>query len=467
MRGAPRQSNPFRRGGRTVPAALVPLLLASCVSTNLGVGIDDEIERAIRGRGADVSVLVVDVGSGEVLYRRRPDMLMHPASTLKILPVAALIARAHAKRFVETRLVRSADGRTVSLVGGGDPLLTSEEVRRLAGAILLDGKGPVDRIVADAGRFAGLRFGRGWMWDDEPQSFMPHVSALTVDGGCVRVEVEEGRARVHPDCGHVELVLERGSAGAVKIDRNWREGGNRITVAGRVGPGAKVSRRLSVARPHLMAARVLATQLVRLAGGKRSVSVVSGRAETLGPGRRVVARRRRPVAEICTRTLKHSDNLGAESLLRLLGVWDRGKGSARAGLEVVGEYLRGLGIEPARHRIVDGSGLSHYNLVSARLLVAVLSDMARRADFEVFRDSLPVGGVDGTLAGRMKGTHAMQNVRAKTGTLSGSSNLTGYVIDARGRRLAFAILVGHYIGPAAGWRNLQDRICALLADAGL
>ena len=114
----------------------------------------------------------------------------------------------------------------------------------------------------------------------------------------------------------------------------------------------------------------------------------------------------------------------------------------------------------------SGSGVSHYNLLSAELLVRVLADMHKTggASYELLRRSLPIGGVDGTLKSRMKGTAAEGRVFAKTGTVSAVSNLAGYVDTKSGRRLAFAIMCQNFVGSARPWRELQDRICAELAE---
>src|SRR5690606_7946245 len=128
-----------------------------------------------------------------------------------------------------------------------------------------------------------------------------------------------------------------------------------------------------------------------------------------------------------------------------------GAESVDVGLETLREDVRQLGLDPDVYRLSDGSGMSHYTLVSAELLVATLVDMHRNGGpgLEVFERSLPIAGVDGTLASRMRGTPAEGRVRAKTGTISGVSGLAGYVTTASGRRLAFAILVQNFVGPAA------------------
>ena len=108
--------------------------------------------------------------------------------------------------------------------------------------------------------------------------------------------------------------------------------------------------------------------------------------------------------------------------------------------------------------------MSRYNLVTARQIVTLLDYVDRREDLAPhFRDALPIAGVDGTLDERMIGTAAEARARAKTGSLSGVSALSGYVPSATGERLAFSIMMEFFVGPTASRRAVQDSIVATLA----
>jgi len=83
--------------------------------------------------------------------------------------------------------------------------------------------------------------------------------------------------------------------------------------------------------------------------------------------------------------------------------------------------------------------------------------------FSLYYNSLPVAGVDGTLKDRMITSQAYNNVHAKTGTLSGVSNISGYVTAANGDKLAFSILMQNYVGKSKPARDLQDSLCTILS----
>jgi D-alanyl-D-alanine carboxypeptidase/D-alanyl-D-alanine-endopeptidase (penicillin-binding protein 4) len=131
---------------------------------------------------------------------------------------------------------------------------------------------------------------------------------------------------------------------------------------------------------------------------------------------------------------------------------------------VVNRFLSSLGIDTTKYRITDGSGLSYHNLITADMIVQLLEGMQRQTDiFPLFYESLPIAGVDGTIRNRMKKTPAEGNLRAKTGSISGVSALSGYVQTPDGERLIFSMSMQNFIFPSRLYQRAQDKIGAILA----
>ncbi len=122
----------------------------------------------------------------------------------------------------------------------------------------------------------------------------------------------------------------------------------------------------------------------------------------------------------------------------------------------------GISLEPLSLR--DGSGLARQNLVTPRSTVRLLQYMRTHPYKDVFRDSLPIAGSDGTLERRMRDTVAAGNLRAKTGTLSYVNALSGYVTTRGGEVLIFSMFGNNYVGASRDVTQVIDRICALLAE---
>ncbi|MBV9210663.1 MAG: D-alanyl-D-alanine carboxypeptidase/D-alanyl-D-alanine-endopeptidase, partial [Acidobacteria bacterium] len=138
--------------------------------------------------------------------------------------------------------------------------------------------------------------------------------------------------------------------------------------------------------------------------------------------------------------------------------------SEEAGLEAVKAFLREAGADTSVLVLTDGSGLSRRDLITAETTVKLLTFMDRHRYAKVFREALPVAGVDGSLRNRMKGTLAANNVRAKTGTLPTIATLSGYVTSAAGERLVFSILINNYPDTSGSRRSYIDEIAVLLAS---
>jgi D-alanyl-D-alanine carboxypeptidase len=169
-----------------------------------------------------------------------------------------------------------------------------------------------------------------------------------------------------------------------------------------------------------------------------------------------------PMREVVALINKPSDNLITEITLKTLGKEVRGEGTTAAGVQVLREFLQSAGLEMGAVHVVDGSGLSRINGVSAENFVRLLEYMHRSPHAEAFRDSLPVYGVDGTLRNRLRGTPVQGNGYAKTGSLNRVSSLSGYLRTKSGRWLAFSIIMNAYNAAGSDARALQDRLVQLL-----
>jgi len=179
-----------------------------------------------------------------------------------------------------------------------------------------------------------------------------------------------------------------------------------------------------------------------------------------------------PFSVIASQTLKPSQNLYTELILRTLGkstpapatMTSLSQTSENLGLEAVKSFLLTTGIRPDSLVLDDGSGLSRSDMITADATVQLLTFMSKHRYANIFRDALPIAGVDGTLRTRMRGTAAENNLRAKTGSLSSAASLGGYVTTAAGEKLAFSIMVNNYSRDVDARSACIDPIAVLLAS---
>lgn len=127
-------------------------------------------------------------------------------------------------------------------------------------------------------------------------------------------------------------------------------------------------------------------------------------------------------------------------------------------------FLTKAGVPNDQYMFYDGSGLSRENLVTPHAVVELLKYASHQSWGTAFRDTFPVAGIDGSLADRLKGTHAQGRVHGKTGSLGGVKTLSGYLTTDHGDDVAFAILSNNFNVPAKKVTDAIDAIVETIVD---
>ena len=444
----------------------------------------DRILADQRLAGASAGLVVRDADTGESLYTRFGANRLLPASNAKLITTATALEALGPEYRMRTDLL--ADGPrygpvlhgNLYLRGTGDPTLLAEHYRGMAAKLAADGVRVVTgSLVADDTWFDDVRLGESWAWDDEPYYYSAQVSALTVspdtdyDAGSIIVRVrpaEPGRpakVELDPPNDHVRIdnTAVTGGAGGISVDRE--HGTNVIRVRGSIAPGAAaVTQFIAVWHPTGLVASIM-----RKALADNGIALI-GRTEfrATPPTARVVdSHESMPLRELIVPLLKQSNNVHSEILVKAAGRKEFGVGSWDAGLRALRAKLSGLGVNSSALRLVDGSGLSRMDVVSPDQLVSLMTAARAKPWFPAWYEALPVAGkadrmVGGTLRNRMRGTPAEGNVRAKTGSMTGVTALSGYVTTADGRHLVFAFVQNNFV--AGSPQPLEDAVAVRLAS---
>jgi serine-type D-Ala-D-Ala carboxypeptidase/endopeptidase (penicillin-binding protein 4) len=170
-----------------------------------------------------------------------------------------------------------------------------------------------------------------------------------------------------------------------------------------------------------------------------------------------------PVSEDVTVTNKVSQNLHAELYQRLLGRLEGDDGSIAQGARVLRQFLINAGVDPGDFMFFDGCGLSPADLITPRAATTLLVYAERQPWGALYKSTLPVGGVDGTLSGRFDG-EMKGRVFAKTGTLGEVNALSGYLTARSGRTLVFSVLVNDHDPSTNAARVAMDKVVTAIAD---
>jgi serine-type D-Ala-D-Ala carboxypeptidase/endopeptidase (penicillin-binding protein 4) len=432
------------------------------------------------------AVDVYDLTAGKVVYQKNNKYLLHPASNMKILTSAAGLFFLGPEYNFETSLFyygEIEDGvlnGDLYVVGGFDPEFSVNDLDLFVNAVReVNIKEINGNLYADVSRIDTLFWGEGWMWDDDPSTDAPYLSSLNINDNSVDVFVvgmepdERAQVILNPytryfDIFNETITTQSGGENTYYITRDWVNRTNNIIVQGKVSiqnqiSGDETPVSLNVIRPDKYFLTLFKEELeasgIKLKGVKDNFWLPYGAIH--------LATVSRPYTEVIKRLNKVSSNLNAEMVLYAMAEKYFGKpATAKNGARVIKNLISLAGLNPENYRLVDGSGLSHYNLVSAELILEILKYMyyEERELFKILIDSFSIAGVDGTLAKRMKDTRAENNVSAKTGTLSGVSALSGYLTANNGSRFAFSILMQNYAWSASTARAFQDAICNILTS---
>lgn len=505
-------------------ALLAPAAAANKNKVQSAGKITRDIEAMLRDPEAARSfwgVSAISLDSGRTLVALNSDKLFTPASNAKLFTTAAVFGLIgpdyRFKTTVETTGTLDKYGRLDSdlvIVGRGDPNLSGrtlpynlhterkappiQVLQELADQLVQHGLKYVDGdIVADDSYFVWERYDEGWSQDDLAREWGAPVSALTINDNVIFVNImpadrpgERAFLSITPFAEYYKIdnrvITTPAGSGARSVSINREPGSNLLTFWGNIpqdDPG--FGEALAIEDPADFTARLFRELLeergVTIYGRTRThhtelasmqtfsvTSMASGGGDTTRPPTPaplvLASYQSQPIADDLRVINKVSQNLHAELMLRLLGKEKGTSGSIEGGLEVLRGFLVNAGIEPDQFAFYDGSGLSREDLVTPEAIVELLRYCSQQPWGKAYRDTLPVAGVDGSLAERFRSTPAAGVVDAKTGSLAHVYTLSGYATTKSGDHIAFSVMTNNNNMPTKEALDTIDGIVVRLVN---
>ncbi len=427
-------------------------------------------------------ILVQTRESANTLYSHDAQKYFIPASNAKLLTTAAVLQQLGEWFQIRTSVYATRDG-ALRVVGRGDPSLTDTQLIQLAQQLRQRGIRTVSKLIADGDYFRGATINPSWEWEDVYADYGAPVNSLILNQNAVKLTLfpqqlgQKLQVYWSDPIEAKQWQIENESITTLQVESTEVNASRESKT-----PVLKITGQLNIdSKPETVSLALVDPNEHFLRHFRRALVWVGISEIANSTGHKNLINKQplssllnelavvesQPLSELLKETNQNSNNLYAEALLRVLGA-RLGKlttptdTTVQMGLGVVRASLTQMGVDPSSYVLVDGSGLSRHNLVSPEAIAQTLRAMASSPLFSVYRASLPVAGVSGTLENRFRDTPAQGIVQAKTGTVSGVVALSGYVDSPNYEPLVFSIIVNQSERPAATLRQAIDEIVLLL-----
>jgi D-alanyl-D-alanine carboxypeptidase/D-alanyl-D-alanine-endopeptidase (penicillin-binding protein 4) len=438
-------------------ASVFALCLGGFVKADLAQRVDGIIGQSSQQK-VQFSIHIVKADSGSTVYSHNARESMIPASNMKIIVTAAALKYLGPDYEYKTKV--GLCGNILVIIGSGDPLLGDEKTdanygrepgwifKDIAAVLKRNGIKTIEDIIVDSSIFDDQRVHPSWPIEELNRWYACEVGGLNFNDNCIAITVENNGGKVailtEPQTSFLKLInrvvpISKG-ASAVGAYRNQEP--NRLTVRGKCKDKAGPFD-VAIERPSAFFGFLLAENLAK--EGIRTKGQLIGKTLNNYSNFKLLVEYTTPIADCLARCNKNSLGIAAEALLKTIAATnnpDGKKGSWDRGRELIGEYLLTLGIDESQFYIDDGSGLSRQNKLSAYVITTVLLNVYTSGNWQLYRDSLAVGGVDGTIDRYFKEQNYIGKIIGKTGYISGVRSFSGLCSTDEGDYI-FSILANN------------------------
>jgi serine-type D-Ala-D-Ala carboxypeptidase/endopeptidase (penicillin-binding protein 4) len=443
---------------------------------------------------ASISLFIQDINSGEVIGEYNPNLLLAPASTLKLLTTATAIELFGADYRFKTSVSYSGKidksgtlNGNIIINGSGDPCFYSEnfheyysqpdvfesvisEIKK-AGIVKINGT-----VIGNSCLYSDNFVPPSWITGDIANyygaapfalSFMDNQYKLFFNTGSV-IKGNTKIVKMEPFIREIEIVNNVNSQ-SIEDDQSIIFGGpfdNFRWIKGSL-PINKLNYEVkgSIPNPPLFTAiyfsRILNKNGISISDSCKTNPDKCNRITDYGKQIELKQISSPTLTDIIKVTNIKSMNLYAEHLLRNIGLKNKFDGSNEAGIDAIKAYWK---TKIGKFILFDGSGLSRFNAISAKQLVGVLYEMKNSKNYSSFYNSLPIAGKSGSISKMFKGSYAENNLRAKSGFMSGVRSYAGYVKTKSNQEIAFAIIVNNYSCQTGVIRTKMEKFLINLSD---
>jgi D-alanyl-D-alanine carboxypeptidase/D-alanyl-D-alanine-endopeptidase (penicillin-binding protein 4) len=434
---------------------------------------------------AMVGLVVQEADTGKVLYERLANTTFVPASATKLFSSAAALHKLTPKFRFHTKIKYTKNQLQNGILTGplaiefrGDPSLTAADLKSLvykvkqANVTTIKGD-----IIIDDSYFQGTTIGDGWSYDDTSWYYASKISALILDENRVHIAITPSKqlgqfaavSLINPNKQYFEINAQVKTVTFEESENLCQlqvamDDNNKIKVSGcwPINYGS-TELKLAVQNSRKFIGEFIQASLREAKvqwHGKIVYNKVPAHMAVLAEHKSL------PLAKLLPKILANSDNLYAEAITKTLGAKLYQRGSFKAGVLAIKNILqKPTGINFDAMKLVDGSGLSRYTLISPNQFTRLLYTMYHSPKLKnIYMKAFAFAGIKGTLSSRLSSFDTYENIHAKTGSMTGVSALSGYLTTRNNKDLLFTMIVNNTLLPLSKVKKIEDELCQVIIN---
>lgn len=424
--------------------------------------IDSAIKKADISRSALVSVSFKDISNSKPGFEMNSTTPMNPASIQKLVTLLPAVDTLGKNYEFKTQLYKNKNN-SLFIKLGADPYFTTKDLKSLVKSVSAQNIITTKAVYIDDSILDGNEWGEGWQWDDDMNPLMPKFGAYNMDKNIITVSVcpttKGAPADISLDVFYPTSFANNvltGDTTDVKLARKNYISPDVISADGTVSYDLDINIPVNYPRRYfiLRLEEALRNQKIAYYGDFNRLKLPK---DTI-----LLAESKHSLAAAEDDILKTSNNMMAETVFKLAGgAYTKETGSIYSAVEMFSDYYKKLGVKTDNINIVDGSGVSKNNLLTADFVTEALSKASKTPDFNDFKSHMASPG-EGTLKDRM--LYFKDNLKAKTGTLANVSTIAGYITVKSGKTYAFCIMTSDSKSKTSDKKSFEEYVLRAAYD---
>ncbi len=422
-------------------------------------GLKKTIKNMDLDKNSTVSISVRKLSSGKQIYGQNDNKYLHPASSLKVFTFAPALQVLGGDYEFTTKIYKYNDDYYVKL--GADPLLTSSDLSKLISDFKEKlGEGKIDKIYIDDTIIDKVSYPEGWGSDDI-YPYSPMISPYIVNGNKVQVQLVTRKGEKTPSIVQNDFVklafvnnIEVGSSEPFKIQK-INDDSPILHLSGGISGDREITVPVDNPKFYFISHFNSALKREKVEYDKQFyfAKTPEGALELASVGH--------SIESVAKKILQNSDNYASEVLFKVAGgkyVESEKPATTADGIKMFYDFYEKTGFDMSDVKIVDGSGLSRYNLATTSWLSDALIYIDKFTPLRAYMAEPDVG----TLSKRLR--HLKGVLWAKTGTLNGVSSLCGYIQTYKNKDLVFSVIIMNFNEKPSVIKGYEDEIIDKLRD---